>query len=77
MALVLARVAGHVETGLSPGAGEGDITPLLQSCLAGAEYEGALDGEALRGVAGEGVRVPDVARLEVAPAELDGRAAVG
>ena len=77
VAFVLARVAGDVEAGLGAGAGEGDVAPFLQACFAGAEDEGALDGEALGGVAGERVGVADVAGLEVAAAEFDGRAAVG
>ena len=77
MALVLARVAGDVEAGLRSRAREGDVAPFLEACLAGAEDEGALDGEALGGVAGERVGVADVAGLEVAAAELDGGAAVG
>ena len=77
VALVLARSAGDVEAGLGSCARKRDVAPLLEPCLAGAEDEGALDGEALGGVAGEGVGVADVARLEVAAAELDDRAAVG
>ena len=77
VAFVLARRAGDVEAGLGSRAREGDVAPLLEARLAGAEDEGALDGEALGGVAGERVGVADVARLEVAAAELDGRAAVG
>ena len=69
--------AGDVEAGLGSRARERDVAPFLQARLAGAEDEGALDGEALGGVAGERVGVANVARLEVAAAELDGRAAVG
>jgi len=46
-------------------------------CLTRAEDEGALDGEPLGGMPGERVGVADVPRLEVAVAQLDGRAAVG
>ena len=66
VAFVFARVAGDVEAGFRAGAGEGDVAPFLEACLAGAEDEGALDGEALAGVAGERVGVADVAGLEVA-----------
>ena len=66
VALVLARVAGDVEAGFGAGAGERDVAPFLEACLAGCEDEGAFDGEALGGVAGERVGVADVARLEVA-----------
>ena len=66
VAFVLARGAGDVEAGLGSRSGERDVAPLLQARLAGAEDEGAFDGEALGGVAGERVGVADVAGLEVA-----------
>ena len=66
VAFVLARRAGDVEAGLGAGARERDVAPFLQARFAGAEDEGALDGEALGGVAGERVGVADVAGLEVA-----------
>ena len=77
VALVLARRAGDVEAGFGARSGEGDVAPFLEARFAGAEDEGALDGQALGGVAGDRVGVASVARLEVAAAEFDGRAAVG
>jgi hypothetical protein len=77
VALVLACSAGHVEAGLRARAGERYVTPFLKPRLARAEDEGALDGEALGGVTGEGVGVAEVARVEVAATELDDRPAVG
>ena len=77
VAFVLARRAGDVEAGFGPRPRECDVAPFLQACLAGSEHEGALDGEALGGVAGERVGVSNVAGREVGAAELDGRAAVG
>ena len=67
MALALARRRGDVEARLLARAGEGDVAPLLQSLPADAEDEGALDGDALGGVPGEGVGVADVPVFEVAP----------
>src|SRR5581483_1524378 len=60
VAFVLARGAGDVEARLCAGAREGDVAPFLQTSFAGAEDEGALDGEPLGGVAGERVGVSDV-----------------
>ena len=77
MALVLARGAGDVKTGLGAGSGEGDVRPFLESCFAGAEDERTLESEALGRVAGDRVGVASVACLEVTAAEFDGRAAVG
>ncbi len=77
VALMLARVPGHVEPGFRPGTGEGDVAPFLESRFAGSENEGPFHREALRGVARQRVRMADVARFEITPAELEGRAAVG
>src|SRR3954447_24259969 len=77
VAFVLARRACYVEAGFRARARECDIAPFLQACLAGAEDEGAFDREPLGGVAGERVRVADVAGREVGAAELDRRSAVG
>ena len=71
VALALARGAGDVEAGLLRARGRGRRSPTPAVAPAGAEDEGALDGDALGGVAGERVCVADVARLEVAAAELD------
>src|SRR5438128_575780 len=71
VALVLTRVARDIEAGLLAGAGEGDITPFLETGLSGAEHEGALDGQALGRVAGERVGVTDMARFEVASVEFN------
>src|SRR5689334_5326179 len=75
--LVLARCPGDVEAGLASRSREGDVAPLLEPCLARAEHEGPFDRKTLRGVAGDGVRVADVARIDVVATELDDRAAVG
>src|SRR5947199_8952370 len=62
VALVLARRAGDVKARFRPGPRERDVAPLLKTSLAGSQHEGSLNGEALRGVASECVRVPNVAR---------------
>jgi hypothetical protein len=48
---------GEVEVGLEAGAGAGDVAPFLQGALVVEEDEGAVDGHALGGVAGERVAV--------------------
>src|SRR6266545_2170954 len=58
-------VRDRVKAGLFAGAGEGDVAPLPQRTLAVGEDERALDGQSLRLVAGERVRVGDVAGVEV------------
>jgi hypothetical protein len=63
--VALELVSEDVEAGLLAGARECNVGPLLEPCGPGAEDEGALDGEPLAGVAGEGVGVADVARLQV------------
>src|SRR5205823_951172 len=49
----------------------------LQAGTVAAEDEGALDGDALAGVAGECIGVADVTRFEVVAAQLESVAAVG
>src|SRR3954464_7667402 len=51
--LALDDVRGHVQPGRVTCARECDVAPLLEARLAGAEHEGALDGDALAGVASE------------------------
>src|SRR5262249_61810338 len=61
---------------LLAGAGEGDVAPFLQPDAVGAEDEGALDSDALAGVAGERVGMADATRFEVVAAQLNAVAAV-
>jgi len=65
VAFSFARGGGDVEASLLAGAGEGDVAPFLQPLSAGAEDEGAIDGDSLAGVAGESVGVADVAVFDV------------
>src|SRR5206468_3563485 len=53
VALAHALAAGEVEPGRLAGAREGDVPPLPQPLLLGAEYEGTLDGQPLAGMASE------------------------
>src|SRR4051794_24772491 len=65
VAFAVARHACDVEAGPGPRPRERNVTPLLQSCLAGSKDESAFDGEALGGVPGERVSVSNVSGCEV------------
>lgn len=60
MRLLLEPRLGEVRTGLRSRAGAGDIALLAKCAVVVEEDEGALDGRALGGVAGEGVAVLEV-----------------
>ena len=72
----LERLACEVEAGLCPCAGAGDVAPLCECALVVEQDEGAFDGGALGGVAGEGVAVLEVLG-RVARVERAEGAAVG
>jgi hypothetical protein len=65
-----------VEARLDAGAAESDVAPLPKSSLAFGEDEGVLDGESLRLVAGERVRMCNVSSVEVAGRERESAAVV-
>ena len=60
MLLAFQRLTDEVEAGSCSSAGAGDVAPLLQRALVVEEDEGAVDGGALGGVAGERVAVVEV-----------------
>ena len=60
MLLAFERLTGCVEARFRLGAGAGDVAPLAERAFVAEEDEGAVDGCALGGVAGEGVGVVEV-----------------
>ena len=77
VALAVVHGFRDVEPGRLARAGDCDVAPLLEPRVTGAEHEGAIDGDALGGMAGERVRVAHVAGIEIAPVERHAVAAVG
>ncbi len=67
----LELILNRVQAAQLAGAAEGDVSPLLERAPVVGEHERPLDGESLRLVAGERVRVRDVSGLEVAGGQGD------
>src|SRR5438034_9513369 len=77
VAFMFAGSAGDVEAGFYPRSRKRDVAPLLEASFARSENKRALNGKTLSRVAGQRIRVADVAGLEVPPGELDPRPPVG